>query len=609
MFKTKKKHPVFSLFLLCLALTLILSMLAPSVALAQGSGTGVLASTSDGSISVLLPANWVYMDKTNDATVQAFTSQLYFGETMVEASKRYNNFAGANDVFLGVGGFVALMNTPLVAPELGGIVTAENTLDFFLDSFTGIGAEIVATPADMGDLLIGGHEGLGAVFDASDITGQMGFIVTLETPLGVIVSVTTTTAETFSEYSDTMADVLDSINVPGSTSTTSNPPNNTSGPGLGSIDEQNISEVVATADGEMSLELPLGWISEDRLSTEDAIWVFGDSQAAVDTRVINFLEDQTHILEGIGGVAFFIDLENLQAPNPVGTGYVSKFLNEQMIPIIQDSNGQMLGTVAEFSSVGDQAALFNYQYTNTGERGLLSGVVYEEPRLMVILLISGNNAASFDANFDLLAGIIDTLKVPGEVVETPSTPNTNNPTTPSLPGLGNNSQGNSLPGLGSSNTSALEQRVVNAQNTFDFGIPKNWVSVDKQNVVYFGENQAAVNGFEQGSGQLGAAGAYLLQPRATFDTAGTMTLEQLFNTIFADSTFSSLGVNSGLVGTAKARWAEGTFNETHGYWVVVDFGDQVAIFILTTPEADWRADSPTLKSIFESARYNALGLQ
>lgn len=583
-----RKHPAFTLPILGLIFALIVVISMPATALAQDTGT--LARTGDGNLSIQLPQGWAFVDKTNDTTVTYFLSQLYFSASPNETEARYQSFAGSAAQLSFPGGYLALINPPDFQAEIGATPDAANVLDFFVGTFEQNGVTMLASPEDIGDLAIGGHQAYGAAFDATTTSGHTGFIVTLDTPLGVVVAGTTAPSDVFEANSQQMADMLDTINAPAATTTSGTGLGNpsTNGSGLGS---DTTPQVYASTNGEVSVKLPPGWITEDHLQTENSAWIFGDSAQAVETRFHNFAIDENAPISGLGGVVVLFSLAaDLQAPAPLPAGYVTSFLEDRIFPIVQGASGTILGQVAEFGTVGTQAALFNYEYPTTGQRGLFAAAAFEEAGTLGVIIVSAPDTATYDANFDLLAGIIDTLRVPGE------------PATATTPGLGDpQAPSSGLPGLGRGKPNVdISQPVSDSLNSFVLGVPSGWLTQEDSGVVYFGVDQASIDGFIAGTSQPGPAGGALIQNKSAFENGANATLEELFNQILADSSDSIISRQTGFAGTAPAFWAEGTYNDLHGYWVIVDFGARVGIMIVITPETNWKVDQALLQAIFQS---------
>lgn len=604
--------------ILAVALALVIGVLPVQ---AQGGMTPtVRVQTEDGNISVLVPDGWFFYDNTGDPQLALFTSMLFFGESEREIEARLNINRGVDDRVNGFGGVVALVDATLYQQAFGAAPNAVDLMQLLIDSNVAIGATVSETT----DVQVMGAPGKLVIINTANINNEVSIAVTFETTLGVVAATSSGPLATFDANVNALGSILDTIVIPASAvpSGTQGPGiggdnsnNGTQGPGLGGGNNQppaTQTNVVAASTGEVSIEIPAGWIVDDRMGTDDRLFVFGDSQQAVDSRVQDFLESSTAPVVGTGGYIALLAYDAIPITSPAPDGF-ARLVLESMSVSFQEEGGELLAEIQD-APTGLNSAFVPFKDAS-GEYGVLTINAYDNVSQIGLVFISSDDGDYFLANAEFFGQIVGTVSAPAQPPTNNAAPPSNNGV-PGLPGLGD--AGSSLPGLpGMGNQPPaveLGLSVFNAERTFAFDMPGEWqisetsLPAGLTSILYFGTDMPSINGFSNNSNQ-SAAGAYFLQPRTNVDRSGTMDVEQLFNAVFANATFSTVTTQRGLVNGVPAFWAEGTLAGVHGYWALIDFESQIAVFILTTPEAKWEADEPYLSAIFSSARFNPQGLE
>lgn len=613
--------------LLILALVLVIGVWP--VQAQNGTTPTVLVQTKDGKISFLVPDGWFYYDNSGDQQLALFSSMLFFGENEREIEARLNINRGLTDRVNGFGGVVALVDSSLYQQAFGAAPNADDLMQLLIDSNVAIGA----TTTETTEVAIMGVAGKLVIIDTSAINNEVSIVVTFDTTLGTAVGVSSGPLSTFSANINLLGSILDTIVIPAGSAP---PPTQVGGegpglggggtttggegPGLGggSGSQPPASETVvfAASNGEVSIELPPTWVIEDRMDTTDRFFVFGDSQAAVNSRLEDFIGSGETPVVGLGGYVALVDYAAISMTGPAPTGFARAVL-ENLAPTLIVGGGELLTDIQDApDGVNSAFVLF---VDSSGEYGVAVINVYDEVSAFGLVLFSSDDENFFRANPNFAGTITGSVRVPGQPPTNnlpPATGGTPEGGLPGLPGLGNPSSGlPGLPGLGNQ-TPAIELglTVFNPERTFAFDMPTGWqiseipLPSGYTSILYFGADMPSINGFGNNANQ-NAAGAYFLQPRANLDRGGTLDVEQLFSTILGNATFTTIETRRGLVNGRPAFWAEGTLGGVHGYWALIDFDSQVAVFILTTPEAKWTADEPYLSAIFNSARFNPQGLE
>ena len=579
---------------------LVITAVAPGVAQAQGPSLSVIAATDDGNLSVRMPDGWYFFDNTGDPVLPGFSSMLFFGENQHEAETRLSDFRGEGSNILGLGGAIVLVDTPFFQQQ-----GLEPTAELFMELLAG---ELDIPAEDQREVTLGDNPGYAAYVDTAESNNEVGFLITLDTPIGVVVATVTSTPAMADANTDLLVEIANSISAPGERSG--------QGPGLGGggQDTPSVADrpVFAAEDGTVSVRLPANWVTEDHIST-DFVFFFGESQAALQSRVNDFFADTDVPAVGNGGLVMVLPMDEMGIPDPPPEG-----LERTILESLAADLGPEITLISEYFDLemADGASFVLYSDANTGEVGLSAIILFGEPRQVALVLISADNEATFAENAEFFGEILGTVRVPAEAPGAAPPGGGQGPGLgggqgdqggglPGLPGSGQGNEGGGLPGLpgtGSQPGVDLPKRVNSPDGSFGFGLPGTWIDpIEIESVFYFGVTPNDASAFEAGTAQTGAAGAYLVVPRATLDPGGTMSAEQLFGTIFADAAFTIVSVQGGqLDAYTSAYWAEATLDGLHGYWVVYDLGPSVAVMIVATPEANWAKDQIVLEAIFRS---------
>lgn len=607
------------LAVLLLVVVLSLTLMAPSVVLAQDPALTQIARTNDGNLSVRLPESWVYFDDSGDQALALFSTLLFFGENQREVDARLSINRSATGRVEGLGGVVGIVDSTLYQQLVGAAPDARSVLQLSIDGNVSLGA--TATPIESFETISYGT-GYYSVIDTSNLVNEIFLGVTFETELGVVLMGVSGSPTTYDPNLDLLTAIVDSVRVPAESALGTG----SSGTGLGSDDpppppgDLVADTVVRGGNNEVSIWLPSDWVTNDMLNTPDRTFVFAESQAALDTRTQDLMGDDDVPVVGMGGAFLLLNLDDiLGADTPIPAGFATDVLRE----LESEFTAEGGRTIGEYGEINNQIGEGTYVLfeDSTGEIGAAAVRIFNQPRQLAFIIVSSDDGAEFQANAEFAGNVIGSLSIPAQADDltnatAPDASGEEIGDAPALPGLGgqDSPSGPGLPGMGGAPPVNLPQTITNSANTFAFGVPQGWaVSLGAapqgySELLYFGVNLDVVAAFRDGTAQNGPAGAYLMQPRTNLDPNGTMNIEQLYDQVFGSATFSTIAAQTGQVNGVPARWAEGTLGNMHGYWVVIAYPDQVVVFILTTPESQWSTDQPILQAIFNSARYNPAGV-
>ncbi|KAB2866593.1 MAG: hypothetical protein F9K46_01990, partial [Anaerolineae bacterium] len=314
MFKSTR-WPVF------LVLALVFSIVVGSVgfasrpAYAQGSSdlTQLFAST-DGALSLRLPATWVGIDDTGDPGLTLFSTIIFFGENQAAAEARRAYNLGQTSNVPGLGGAVVVVDPAQFQQLAGQPLTPDSA----------VAAVVAGTEANGGSTQVGatayqttaGNPAVYAV--TSDPNSDLlAFVVAVEfTGTVVLASAENRTAD-FAGSSDLLTGILDSVSAPAETATT---PTNNGGTGLGGglggtglvSGESSDKTFVTSDDGSLSILLPKEWVFEDQLAT-NGLFVFGETQAEAENRATFWLSNELVTVAGSGGFVAEIEWSSINA--------------------------------------------------------------------------------------------------------------------------------------------------------------------------------------------------------------------------------------------------------------------------------------------------------
>ncbi len=563
-----RTSPLVRLSIVLLAIIALLStsafVAAPPVAEQTAQDGLQVVQSSDGRVSIRLPADWVTIDLVADEGIFVYASEES------AAQGRLNDYRGEPALLVGEGGTLTVFSLE----DLGLTIVDAGVLQSFMEF-------IVAELDTGGEILEGPTEGTlssGALanYVLIQIGNEKGFIGVLGFDEGVILFTATGTNASFAENEALLFSLVETISVPAESGVTST--NNVDSTGS----DVNLA---ASADGSLSIVVPEGWTTIDQL-TADNVFAFGNTEdGAASRRDVLLADDPSTIpvVDSGGVVRVLVSSENGIDPT-----------NPDVVPLmgqIEDafaSNGwEIVESVTSFQAVGENPGA--YIIFNSGPQiGYSVLVAFGED--LVLMTATSTNAKEFGLQQELLYSVIQSVSMPAQSADNGGNEGT--------------STGGKFPGLGGGPGVALPEVVTFADTDFAFSMPKGWAHIinttdeDFEAVFYIGESEAVAAAVEADEFPAEPSGIVIL---ADGDTFGGQSLDDLW-AILIPETVDVADTQSEQINGNDIRWVVYDENANYrAYYILVETAqsDIVLMIVGSAPE-NFDANTALFEAIFRS---------
>lgn len=585
------RWPVF------LALVLVFSILVGSIgfasqpAYAQGSSdlTQLFAST-DGALSLRLPATWVAIDDTGNPDLALFSTIIFFGENQAAAEARRAYNLGQTSNVPGLGGAVVVVDPAQFQQLAGQPLTPDSA----------VAAVVAGTEANGGSTQVGatayqttaGNPAVYAV--TSDPNSDLlAFVVAVEFTGAVVLASAENRTADFAGSSDLLTAILDSVSAPAEAATT--PPNN-GGTGLGGglggtglVSGESADKTFVTSDdGSLSILLPKDWVFEDQLAT-NGLFIFGETQAEAENRATFWLSNELVTVAGSGGFVAEIEWSSISADAQTFD------LNAGLTAFLSNLGHSEAEEFQEVTIGGQTPAVYTV-LTYPSQKTFVALIAFD---LKLGIVATSAPNATFDENRNLLLEVMQSVSIPA------GQPPTTGPGTTGLGGTG----------LGGG-TASTGQTVAASDNSLSVVLPDGWVSQDNMasaGYFAFGENAAELQNritFWETDSSIpitGLGGVITLYNYADLGyTADTMdpvtTLDNFIQnlslvTVQPTQTFNIAGV--------VASYAVVEWGASQGVLMIIPFQERLALVYASTTAANINANLTLLLSVAETVRVPA----
>ncbi len=505
------------LWLMSAVALMVLVLPSPVPAQAQSTQLTQVVATRDGMLSVRVPDGWVSFDGSNDPQIPLFTSQLWFGDSNEALNTRliYNR-TGAGTI-VGLGGGAFLTNATLYQESFGSAPTAASLLEVLSDFNREAGFAVDEPVA----VTVNGNSGFFTVIDSTSFNDERSLTVTLDTPNWVVLVFTSGTSSTVVDSADLLASIADTLRAPAEQPTTPaaaatptiapiiTPVAGSGGP---SATDYTVSRTISDDQGRISIALPLGWVVENHLEETAEAIVFGDSAAAIETRILDFDQPGGDAVTGVGGWVTFLPMSDLGISSPTPANYAvdlladisSDYIERGAIILVESVDFEVFG--------GNTGALLGVEWPS-GQTGWIAFFTVDQENLAVLIAASTDSPAAFDTQYVELASLVDTIRVPADIGAEPILPIGEAPPPAENgtqgPGLGdvfkNNNAGNTGSTDTPTNTTPLADGMAifrTNDGSFSIRLPEGWFSEDRSEFgggLILGETQEALTTRQDGS--------------------------------------------------------------------------------------------------------------
>ena len=564
-----RRSPLFRFSIVLLAIIAILSTSAfvsapaPAESIAQ-DGLQVVQS-SDGRVSMRLPADWVTID------LVAEEGLFVFGSGEPAAQGRLNDYRSEPALLVGEGGTLTIFSLADLGLSSVDADVLESFMGFILDELES-GGSILEGPTEASF-----NNGALANYVLIQLGNETGYIGVLGFDEGVVLFTATGTNSSFAENDELLFTLVQNISIPAETGG-STPTNNVD------VTDSNVN-LFASSDGRMSVVVPDGWATIDQLATDNVL-AFGNTDAGASTRRDVILADDpsTIFVEDSGGVIRILSsTENGIDPN-----------NPDVMPLMQQieaafvSNGwELIESATSFVGTGDNPGA--YIIFNSGPQyGYSVLVAFGED--LVLLTATGTTEAEFTEQRELLFSVVQSVSIPAAEPEANA----------------DGATGGKFPGLGGGPGVALPEIVSYEADNFLFSMPKDWVYIldvadDRFLAVwYVGENQAAAEASQDNTPPSDGTGSGLIILAEGTDFGG-QTLDDLWTTLIPETADPSL-TQSEQVNGNDIRWV--VYDETdtvRSYYVLLETAEgDIVLMILGSSFDTFEEKAPLFEAIFRS---------
>ncbi len=241
-----------------------------------------------------------------------------------------------------------------------------------------------------------------------------------------------------------------------------------------------LTQVVATKDGQISAHIPAGWLEQDTSSdVYSSVLAFGDTPTSLKAAVDSVTQQQNTAIPGMSGVIAVVSPSLLGSTAP-DTAIQTLF--NSLVNSIKQEGGNIIqqqnltlgnGAYDAIAAVGDSPSIQTEAVFGAFTNG----------DQVAVFVIGASPESLFATNGTMLGSIVDTVRIPAEAGSTPN----NNQTQPT-----------SVPNNQTNNSAGTETLSVGQNGTFSVDLPQGWVNQTRADVsnfgdvVVFGSDQAAL---------------------------------------------------------------------------------------------------------------------
>lgn len=352
------------------------------------SDDNTFVTSDDGSLSIMLPKDWVFEDQL------ATNGIVVFGENQAEADNRATFWLSNQLVTVaGSGGFVAEI-------EWSSIPADPATFDLNA-GFTGFLANLSHSEAEpFQEITIGGQTP--AIYTVITYPAQKTFVGLIAFDLKLAIVATSAPNATFEANRNLLLEIMQSVSIPAGQPPSTDPgTTGLGGTGLGGS-TASTGQTVAASDSSLSVVLPDGWVSQDNMAS-GGYFAFGENGSELQNRITFWESNQDITITGLGGIITLYDYANLgytaDTMDPVVT--LDTFISNLSLVTVQPTQTfNIAGVVASYAIVEWGAS-----------QGVLMIIPFQE---RLALVYASTTAANINADLAILLSVAETVRVPAE---------------------------------------------------------------------------------------------------------------------------------------------------------------------------------------------------
>ncbi len=353
------------------------------------SDDNAFVTSDDGSLSILLPEDWVFEDQL------ATNGIVVFGENQAEADNRATFWLSNQLVTVaGSGGFVAEI-------EWSSIPADPATFDLNA-GFTGFLANLSHSEAEpFQEITIGGQTP--AIYTVITYPTQKTFVGLIAFDLKLAIVAASAPNATFEANRNLLLEIIQSVSIPAGQPPATDPGTTGLGGGTGlGGSTASTGQTVAASDSSLSVVLPDGWVSQDNMAS-GGYFAFGENGSELQNRITFWESDQDIAITGLGGIITLYDYANLgytaDTMDPVVT--LDTFISNLSLVTVQPTQTfNIAGVVASYAIVEWGAS-----------QGVLMIIPFQE---RLALVYASTTAANINSDLAILLSVAETVRVPAE---------------------------------------------------------------------------------------------------------------------------------------------------------------------------------------------------
>jgi hypothetical protein len=450
-------------------LLIVIAFLTLSLPITSAQDDLQVVRTSDGRLSIRLPADWTTFDFMEEE------NYFIYGSSQTAAQGRLNDFNSEPALLVEEGGFIFLIS----AADFGVPEINDEVLVLLMEEFLNIvedgGGQ---TLEEMVPFQLSDADGYRAVTESGN---EQGFISVVGFDDFILMATATGTRRTFDDNREFLDTILRSIRVPAEEGVTA-------GQAPEQVDTAD-SMLVRSADETVSIVIPEGWQYLDELQ-ENNVLAFGSTEAGFQSRRDVALSDDPSAIEvsDSGGVVqlFSFDDVGIDPENPDVSPLIGQIRN-----LYERVGFTIIEEPTEFTA-GDGRLGQYFLFDSGTQYGYYVLIAFDET---IIAMTATGTPESFAEQQDLLFSVVQSL------------------TSPAALEVSVNIEGNDdieseiterFPGLGGGPALALSNELSSPDGGVVLDLPDGWVTfvdeetTDYKSILYFGEDQAAIDSWING---------------------------------------------------------------------------------------------------------------